>query len=157
MNFLKVLAAAAALVAVSCPALAQDQKAWGVLGKPEAVTRTIRVAMTDNMRFTPARMEVRQGETVRLVVRNRGKVLHEFVLGTKQELDAHAAMMAKYPGMEHDESHMLHVKSAKSKPLVWTFNRPGEFQFACLLPGHYQAGMVGTIVVLPASTQGNKS
>jgi uncharacterized cupredoxin-like copper-binding protein len=162
MKFLNAIATAALLNGV-WPVLAQDhkhdgeQKPWGIVGKRSAVTRTIPVSMTDNMRFTPARIEVRQGETVRFVVKNSGKVLHEFVLGTRQELDAHAAMMASHPGMQHEEAHMVHVRSAKSKPLVWNFNRPGEFQFACLIPGHYQAGMVGSIIVLPASTQGNKS
>ena len=112
--------------------------------------------MTDDMRFTPDRIEVRQGETVKLVVKNGGKMLHELVIGTRQALDAHAAMMTKYPGMEHDEPHMVHVKPAKSQPLVWNFNRAGEFQFACLIPGHYQAGMVGTIVVQPTDNQGKK-
>jgi uncharacterized cupredoxin-like copper-binding protein len=121
------------------------------------VTRTIQVAMTDDMRYTPDRIEVRQGETVKLVVTNSGKILHELVLGTKQELDMHAAMMEKFPGMEHEEAHMVHVRSARSEPLVWNFNRAGLFQIACLIPGHYQAGMVGTIVVLPSGKQGSKS
>jgi uncharacterized cupredoxin-like copper-binding protein len=137
--------------------LAREQKDWGIAGNTGAVTRTIEIRMTDNMRFTPERVEVRQGETVKLVVKNHGRMLHELVLGTKDELDAHAAAMMKFPGMEHDEAHMVHVKPAGTEPLVWNFNRPGEFQFACLLPGHYQAGMVGTIVVLPADKQGNKS
>jgi len=65
--------------------------------------------------------------------------------------------MVKFPGMEHDEAHMVHVRPAKNQPLVWNFNRAGEFQFACLIPGHYQAGMVGTIVVRPSNQQGNPS
>jgi uncharacterized cupredoxin-like copper-binding protein len=135
----------------------KEQQAWGIAGDARAATRTIEVSMTDNMRFTPERIEVRQGETVKLVVRNDGKILHELVLGTKKALDAHAEMMVKFPGMEHDEPHMVHVKPAKSEPLVWNFNRAGEFQFACLIPGHYQAGMVGTVVVRPSTPQGNKS
>lgn len=138
-------------------AVAREQKDWGIAGNTGAVARTIEIRMTDNMRFTPERVEVRQGETVRLVVKNGGRMLHELVLGTKEELDAHAAAMMKFPGMEHDEAHMVHVKPEASEPLVWNFNRAGEFQFACLLPGHYQAGMVGTIIVLPASKQGNRS
>lgn len=170
MRLLKAIAMAA-LLAGACAAQAHgdadpahkaamapaEQKPWGIVGKPHEVIRTIRVSMTDNMRFTPGKIELREGETVRFEVRNGGKVLHEFVLGTKEELDAHAQMMAKYPGMEHDEAHMAHVKAGKSRPLVWNFNRPGEFQFACLIPGHYEAGMVGTILVLPAPNQGNKS
>lgn len=136
---------------------AKEQKEWGIAGDARSAVRTIEVAMTDNMRFTPDRIEVQQGETVKLVVRNSGKILHELVLGTQQALDSHAQMMMKFPGMEHDEAHMVHVKPTKSEPLVWNFNRPGEFQFACLIPGHYQAGMVGTVVVRPSNKQGNKS
>jgi uncharacterized cupredoxin-like copper-binding protein len=84
-------------------------------------------------------------------------MLHEMVIGTKKELDEHAAMMLKFPGMEHDESHMIHVKPGLSAPLVWNFNRAGEFQYACLIPGHYQAGMFGTVVVAPTTHQGKKS
>lgn len=137
--------------------MAKEQQAWGIAGDAKAATRTIQVSMTDNMRFAPDRIEVRQGETVKLVVKNDGKILHELVLGTKQALDSHAQMMVKFPGMEHDEPHMVHVKPTKSEPLVWNFNRVGEFQFACLIPGHYQAGMVGTVVVRPSTQQGNKS
>ena len=137
--------------------VAREQKDWGIAGNTGAITRTIEIRMTDNMRFTPERVEVRQGETVKLVVKNGGQMLHELVLGTKDELDAHAALMMKFPGMEHDEPHMVHVKPAGSEPLVWNFNRAGEFQFACLIPGHFQAGMVGTVVVLPSTKQGTRS
>jgi uncharacterized cupredoxin-like copper-binding protein len=99
------------------------------------------------MRFVPASISVREGETVRLVVKNDGKVMHEFVIGTKKELDEHAALMKKYPGMQHDEPYMAHVAPGKSGEIVWTFNRPGEFDFACLIAGHYGAGMVGKIKV----------
>ena len=46
---------------------------------------------------------------------------------------------------------MVHVAAGKSGEIVWTFNRAGEFDFACLIPGHFQAGMVGRIRVLPAA------
>ncbi|NCV58626.1 MAG: hypothetical protein EBW47_07525, partial [Betaproteobacteria bacterium] len=107
----------------------------------------IEVQMTDNMRFAPNRIDVKLGETVRFVVVNAGKVMHEFVLGTKRELDEHAALMKKFPNMEHDEPYMAHVEPGKKGEIVWTFNRVGEFDFACLLPGHYEAGMRGTINV----------
>ena len=134
-------------------ATVQEQKDWGIAGNTKAASRTINLAVTDNMRFTPDRIEVRQGETVKLVVKNNGRMLHELVLGTQHELDEHAALMVKFPDMEHDEAHMVHVKPATAEPLVWNFNRAGEFRYACLIPGHYQAGMVGTIVVVPANRQ----
>ena len=125
----------------------KEQKDWGIAGDAKAAKRTIEVSMTDNMRFSPERIEVTQGETVRLVVKNSGKVMHEMVLGTKKELDEHAALMAKFPTMEHDEPYMTHVGPGKTGEIVWTFNRLGEFDFACLIAGHYQAGMVGKIKV----------
>jgi uncharacterized cupredoxin-like copper-binding protein len=127
----------------------KEQKDWGIAGDAKAVTRTIEVVMTDNMRFTPDRVEVKEGETIRFVHKNAGKIMHEFVIGTRIELDQHAAMMLKFPNMEHDEPYMAHVGPGKTGEIIWTFNRPGEFEFACLIPGHYQAGMDGKIKVVP--------
>jgi uncharacterized cupredoxin-like copper-binding protein len=130
------------------PAAAQqEQKPWGLPGDAKSVTRTVTLAMDDSMRFTPDKLSFKQGETVRFVVRNQGKLLHELVIGTKAELDAHAAMMAKSPAMKHDDPSTAHVPAGKSGELVWTFNRAGEFDFACLVAGHHQAGMVGKISV----------
>ena len=124
-----------------------EQKDWGIAGDPKRARRTIEVGMHDGMRFTPERIDVRLGETVRFVVRNTGKVMHEFVIGTKQENAAHAELMKKFPDMEHDEPYMAHVAPGKTGQIVWTFNRAGEFEFACLIAGHYEAGMRGRIVV----------
>jgi len=128
----------------------KEQKPWGIAGEAKAARRSIEVRMGDDMRFTPAAIEVRLGETVRFVVRNDGKQMHEFVIGTKQELDEHAALMLKFPNMEHDEPYMAHVPPGKSGEIVWTFNRAGDFDFACLIAGHYQAGMVGKVRVVAA-------
>ncbi len=125
----------------------KEQKAWGVAGDAKAVTRTVEVKMSDQMRFSPDRIDVKQGDTIRFVVKNDGKLLHEYVIGTKKDLDEHAALMVKFPKMEHDEPYMAHVAPGKSAEIVWTFNRPGDFDFACLIAGHYQAGMVGKIKV----------
>ena len=125
----------------------KEQKTWGIAGDAKAVKRTVEFTMSDNMRFTPDRLEVKQGETVRIVVKNQGAVLHEFVLGTQAELDKHAALMIKFPNMEHDEPYMAHVPPGKTGEIVWTFNRSGDFDFACLIAGHYQAGMVGKVKV----------
>ena len=125
----------------------KEQKDWGIAGDAKAAKRTIEIRMSDKMRFEPDFIEVREGETVRLVHRNRGKLMHEFVLGTKAELEEHAALMLKFPTMEHDEPYMAHVAPGKRGEIVWTFNRAGEFEFACLIPGHYQAGMVGKVKV----------
>ena len=124
-----------------------EQKDWGIGAAPSKASRTIEVRMTDNMRFTPSKIDVTLGETVRFLLVNAGKLPHEFVLGTKKELDEHAAIMKKFPNMKHDELHMAHVEPGKKVDLVWTFNRAGEFDFACLLPGHYEAGMRGRVNV----------
>jgi uncharacterized cupredoxin-like copper-binding protein len=126
----------------------QDQKGWGVAGDAKAVRRTVEYTMDDDMRFTPDRREVRQGDTVRFVLRNHGKLMHEFVIGTRQELDEHAVLMTQFPGMEHDEPCMAHVAPGKTGEVIWHFNRPGEFDFACLIAGHYSAGMMGGIEVM---------
>lgn len=131
-------------------AAVKEQKEWGIAGDAAKVRRTIHINMGDDMRFKPDRIEVRQGETVRLAIRNSGKMLHELVIGTQKELDEHAVLMQKFPDMEHDEPYMAHVSPGKSGAIVWTFNRAGEFDFACLIAGHYQAGMRGKIIVRPA-------
>ena len=125
----------------------KEQKEWGIAGDAKAVTRTISFSMSDNMRFTPDKVEVKQGETIKFVIKNTGKVLHELVIGNKKNLDEHAALMVKFPGMEHEEPYMTHVGPGKTGEIVWTFNKAGNFDFACLIAGHYQAGMVGKIVV----------
>ncbi len=128
-------------------AIEKVQQPWGIAGDAKAVDREVEIRMTDAMRFEPDRIRVRQGETIRFRPQNRGQVMHEMVIGTQETLDEHAALMARFPDMEHDEPWMAHVAPDGRGEIVWTFNRPGSFRFACLIPGHYQAGMVGTIVV----------
>jgi len=125
----------------------KEQKAWGIAGDAKSVNRTVEVRMLDTMRFTPDRIEVKRGETIRFVHKNDGKITHEFVIGTKKELEEHAALMQKFPNMEHDEPYMAHVAPGKTGEVIWTFNRAGDFDFACLIPGHYEAGMVGKVKV----------
>jgi uncharacterized cupredoxin-like copper-binding protein len=124
-----------------------EQKDWGIAGDPKKATRTIEIRMTDDMRIAPKAIQVKLGETVRLVAVNAGKVLHEIVIGTPQELKAHAEMMKKHLGMEHDEPYMAHLDPGQKGTIVWTFNRAGSFEFACLIPGHFEAGMIGRITV----------
>jgi uncharacterized cupredoxin-like copper-binding protein len=125
----------------------KEQKEWGIAGNAKDVTRTVTLNMSDAMLFTPNKIEAKQGETIKIVMKNTGAVLHEMVIGTKTELEAHAAMMMKFPNMEHDEPYMAHVPVGKTGEIIWTFNKAGNFDFACLIAGHYQAGMVGKIVV----------
>lgn len=129
-----------------------EQQAWGIAGERKKVTRTIRITMNDQMHFVPDKFDVKEGETVRIALKNSGKMLHEMVIGTKQVLDEHAALMVKFPDMEHDEPHMAHVPPGKSGEIIWQFNKAGQFDFACLIAGHYQAGMVGKINVIAKSS-----
>ena len=124
-----------------------EEKPFGKAADPKKAARTIRVDMADTMRFSPAEITVRRGDTVRFVATNRGKAMHEMVLGTMAELKEHAEMMKKHPGMEHDEPHMLHVAPGKSGEMGWRFTRAGEFFYGCLVPGHFEAGMLGRITV----------
>ena len=127
--------------------VAKEQKAWGIAGDAKNAQRTITLNMTDDMRFAPSHFSVKKGETLNLRVVNKGQVMHEMVLGTQASLDEHAQMMLKYPGMEHAEPYMAHVAPGQSENLVWSFNRAGNFDFACLIAGHYQAGMTGRFTV----------
>jgi uncharacterized cupredoxin-like copper-binding protein len=131
------------------PAQLAEEKAFGRAGDPKKVDRTVRFTMSDRMRFDPSRITVRQGETVRFVVRNNGKLMHEMVFGTPQELKEHADLMKKFPGMEHDEPYMAHVAPGRTEEIVWQFTKAGEFDFACLIAGHYDAGMMGKVKVTP--------
>ena len=99
------------------------------------------------MRFTPATITVKKGETIRFFVKNAGKVPHEMVVGSLQELKEHAEMMRKMPQMQHAEPNMVTLQPGQRGGLVWQFDQPGTVDFACLIPGHMEAGMVGKIVV----------
>lgn len=137
--------------AASANKTAAEQTDWGMPGKANKQTRTIKVDMIDAMRFLPDTITVKEGETIRFVVTNSGRMMHEMVIGTPEKLKEHAAMMAKSPGMQHDAPYLAHVAPGKTGEIVWTFNRPGTFEFACLIAGHYEAGMRGTLVVTPKS------
>jgi len=125
------------------------ETAFGRAADPRTAQRTVRIEMSDAMRFHPAELVVKRGEIVRIVATNSGKVMHEIVLGTSEEIRKHAEHMKLMPNMQHSEPHMAHVSPGANGEIGWQFTQAGEFQFACLLPGHFEAGMVGTIKVLP--------
>jgi uncharacterized cupredoxin-like copper-binding protein/Spy/CpxP family protein refolding chaperone len=151
----------AILLAFSCAAFAQDahkhsdkpkaasaqETSFGRAGDPKKASRTIDVDMSDQLRFKPADIEVKQGETIRFRVRNSGQTLREMVIGTTENLRKHAEAMRKHPGMKHDAPYIAHVAPGKTGSIVWQFTKAGEFQYACLVPGHFEAGMVGRIRV----------
>lgn len=128
--------------------VSDELHAFGKQGDPNKATRTIKVDMKDTMRFSPGEITIRQGETVRFVVINSGKVMHEMVLGTMQQLNEHGELMKQHPGMEHEEPYMVHVAPGKQQEMAWQFTNAGEFYFGCLIPGHFEAGMIGKIKVI---------
>jgi len=119
----------------------------GEPGRLADVRRTVRIGMDDAMRYTPDALTVRRGDTLRLLVRNNGTVSHEIVLGTPEEIEHHRHAMHSNPNMAHGGGAMAHVAPGQEAALIWRFTRPGQFRYACLLPGHYEAGMTGTISV----------
>lgn len=127
--------------------ISPEEREFGREGDPAKASRTVRIDMSDKMRFTPASLAIKQGETVKFIVRNSGKTMHEMVIGTAKELKDHAEMMKKHPTMEHDEPYMAHVPPGKTETIVWQFTKAGEFNFGCLIPGHFEAGMVGRLTV----------
>ena len=119
----------------------------GQPGVPAKVTRTVDIAMSDAMRYTPASIVVKRGETIRFRVKNTGQIKHEMVLGSLAELKEHAKTMTKFPEMEHDDPNAISVEPGKTGELVWRFTKAGKFDFGCLVPGHFEAGMQGKIAV----------
>lgn len=122
--------------------------ALGQPGDPKQVDRTVEISMSDAMRFSPASVSVQRNETVRFVLKNTGRLKHEMVLGTIEELKAHAALMRKFPGMEHADPNQASVEPGRTGELVWKFTQVGTFDFACLQAGHHEAGMNGRVVVV---------
>ncbi len=146
---------AASFAAISTGALASgshggghsEETAIGKAGVATKNTRTVTVEMADNMRYTPSEIQVKKGETVRFVVKNVGKVRHELSLGTEKELLKHLEQMKKNPGMEHDEPSKITLDAGKQGEIVWQFTKAGTVNFACLMPGHFEAGMKGQVKV----------
>ena len=124
--------------------------AYGQPGDPQQQARLIVVTMKEadgKMLFEPSRIEVQKGEQIRFRLENVGVLDHEFLLGTQQEIEEHAEMMKAMPDMKHDDPNSKQVAPRASGDLVWRFTNAGEFDFACLIPGHREAGMTGKILV----------
>jgi uncharacterized cupredoxin-like copper-binding protein len=124
-----------------------EEKTFGREGDLKRVSQTIHIDMRDDMEYLPNGLRLKVGDTVKFAVRNSGRIMHELVLGTMEELKEHAELMRKHPGMEHDEPYMAHVAPGKTETIVWQFTKPGAFYYGCLVPGHFEAGMVGIVRV----------
>jgi len=125
----------------------EEDTAIGKPGIAAKATRSITVEMSDTMRYSPSDIQVKQGETVRFVIKNLGQVKHELSLGTEKELLEHMEQMKKFPDMEHDEPSKVTLAPGKQGEIVWQFTKAGTVNFACLMPGHYEAGMKGAVKV----------
>ena len=127
--------------------ISTEEHPFGVEGDPKKVSRTVKITMDDTMHYSQSQIRVAQGETITFAVINKGKLMHELVLGTEDELKQHAELMRKNPGMEHEEPYMAHVKPGTTERITWKFTRPGTFLYGCLVAGHFETGMKGTVVV----------
>lgn len=149
--FWALIAIAGAAFAGSADSMSHhhEDQSIGVPGRASNVNRTVHIDMSDAMRFIPASLTVKQGETIRFQVKNSGRLVHEFVLGTEQDLKNHNEMMEESPEMEHADANMITVAPGQTGEVIWHFTQSGEVNFACLIPGHFDAGMKGEIQVAP--------
>ena len=152
MKKLNLIAATTLLLSSTSVAIAHDAEHFsaGEPGNPKKPARTMTVVMTDDdgaMRYRPDRLVVKKGEQVRFIIQNKGVLRHEFTLASVQDNNKHAEIMKKYPDMEHDDPNGKTVDPGKTAEILWRFSKSGTFEFACLIPGHREAGMHGTVAV----------
>lgn len=151
-RFIPMAVAVAMIAGAGIAASAHEDEHFsaGAPGDAKKPARTVTVVMSDadgTMKFTPDHLDVKKGEQVRFVIENKGSLKHEFTLASVKDNDKHAEMMRKFPDMEHDDPNAKTVDSGKSAEFVWRFTKGGRFEFACLIPGHREAGMHGFINV----------
>ncbi|MGB3445837.1 MAG: cupredoxin family protein [Xanthobacteraceae bacterium] len=156
-RLLLISLAGAALFAASAnagqtPAGHHDDESYsaGEPGDPKTPARIVQVTMGETngkMLFTPAHVEVKKGEQIKFMLRNNGELDHEFILATTADNLKHAEAMKKNPDMEHDDPNGKRLAPKKTGEIIWKFTKAGEFEYSCLIPGHREAGMIGTVVV----------
>ena len=149
-SIVSVIAVLPASGAEGPPGHSHDTFTAGEPGNPKRPARIVQVVMREidgKMLFIPEKLEVRRGEQIRFVLTNNGALDHEFVLASTEDNLKHAELMKKYPDMEHDDPNGKTLKPKAKSEIVWRFTKAGTFEFACLIPGHREAGMIGTIVV----------
>lgn len=124
----------------------------GAPGDPRKASRVIEIIAKEGngtMVYDPPRIEVALGEQIKFVIKNVGELDHEFMLDTVEANAKHAKEMEKHPEMEHDDPNGKRVLTKKDAELIWKFTRVGIFEYACMIPGHYEAGMKGIVEVRP--------
>jgi len=145
------LLAGAAMAAGTHEGGHEGEMAAGRPGTVAEATRTVEMTMreldTGEMVFEPSDLSFAEGETVRFVITNAGLAEHEFVLDSTEKNAEHKALMERFPEMEHDDPNAVRLEPGETSEIVWTFSKPGGFEFACLLPGHYESGMHGPVSV----------
>ena len=127
-----------------------EDTAYGAPGDPKKPARIIQIVFREDdgkMLFMPDKLKFKKGEQVRFQLRNNGAIDHEFVVGTVEENLKHMKDMEKNPDMEHDEPSKLSLAPGKQGEIIWQFTKAGTVNFACLMPGHYEAGMKGAVKV----------
>jgi uncharacterized cupredoxin-like copper-binding protein len=129
----------------------REKMTIGQPGMAAKADRTIRIGMMENkdgsMAFDPVSVAVKKGETVRLTLINEGEYDHEFVMDTHEQVMEHKAGMERLPDMEHADLNAIRISPQGKGEIVWTFTNSGQFEFACLIPGHYDLGMRGSLEV----------
>jgi len=167
-NFFTISTAAALLVALAaCAAPSEkapmdgtmkmdmgghdEEISFGEAGKAADVTRTITVAIED-LEYDLKNLTVKNGETIRFIIVNKDETEHEFTLGTAEMQAEDRAKMAKQSdageSMQMTEPNAVSVGSLETKELIWKFEGPGKIEFDCNVPGHYEAGMTGDIMIM---------
>lgn len=152
MRKLNLIAAVSVILAAPLLAAAHEGEHFlaGEPGNPKQPARVVKVSMREDgkkMLFEPAHITIHKGEQIRFVLFNEGFESHEFVLATFEENKKHAELMKKFPKMEHDDPNAKRLTPFTEGEIVWKFTKRGTFEYACLIPGHREAGMHGTIDV----------
>jgi uncharacterized cupredoxin-like copper-binding protein len=127
-----------------------EETAYGKPGDPKKPARVVQIVMREadgKMLFIPDKLRIRKGEQIRFQLRNNGEIDHEFVVATLEDNLKHMKEMEKNPDMEHDDPNAKRLKPKTSGEIVWQFTKAGTFDFSCMIPGHRQSGMFGTIIV----------
>ena len=146
---------------------AGSMNAIGTKGKASDVNKVIVVNMYDNY-YEPSKIEIKKGETVKFVVKNKGELVHEFNIATKTMHLKHQPemmmlveneiissdkiykkkmmeMAKKNPSMAHSHSNSVLLSPGESADLIWKFTNSLKIEAACNVPGHYEAGMIAEI------------
>jgi uncharacterized cupredoxin-like copper-binding protein len=128
----------------------EEHLSAGEPGDPKKPFRVVEITMQESygtMSYQPNALEVKRGEQIKFVITNAGLLAHEFILANTADNLKHAALMKKYPDMEHDDPNGKTVQPGAKAEMLWRFTKAGTFEFSCLIPGHREAGMIGTVAV----------